>query len=170
MQKGPIASLLTATFLVVGHGCSKSLHSEATGGSGPRGGSQVLALSYWPPGCFVMASPDRSQVMMPLEAWEDSECSRGTNTMVTSRRMDFLKTSSLTSDSGLHGVTQVVGEDFPKVLCSSAGAVTGSGAQVVPALVVGSQERASAGDSCHLLRLMETSVRNLLCMAGPGGC
>lgn len=114
MQKEPIASLLTATFLVVGHGCVQCLRSEATGGSGSVGRSQVLALSYWPPGCFVMASPDRSQVMMPLEAWEDSECSRGTNTTATSGRVDFPKTSSLTSDSGLHGVTQVVGKTFPR--------------------------------------------------------
>lgn len=103
----------------------------------------MLTLSYWPPGCFVMASPDRSQVMMPLEAWEESECSRGTNTMATSGTVDFPKTRSLTSDLGLHGVTQAVGEDFPKVPCSSAGAVTGSRAQVAPALAVGGQERAS---------------------------
>lgn len=103
----------------------------------------MLTLSYWWPGCFVMASPGRSQVMMPLEAWEESECSRGTNTMATSGRVEFSKTSSLTSDLGLRGMTQVVGEDFPKVPCSSAGAVTGSGAQVAPAQVVGGQERAS---------------------------
>lgn len=70
MQKEPIAFLLTAPFLVVGLGRVQCLRSEATGGSGSGPGSQVLALSYWLPGCFVMASLDRSQVMMAL-AWVD---------------------------------------------------------------------------------------------------
>lgn len=142
MKKEPTASLLTAAFLVVGHGCIQCLCSEATGGSGSGGlpgvGFVLLAARLLCHGFSRQVTGD-----VAAEAWEDSECSRGTNTMAMSGRVDFPKTSLLTSDSGLHGLTQVVREDFPKVPCSSAGAVTGSGAQVAPALVVGGQERTS---------------------------
>lgn len=33
----------------------------------------ALVLAGWPPGCFLEASGARSQVMVLLEAWGDSE-------------------------------------------------------------------------------------------------
>ena len=49
------------------------------------------------------------------------------------------------------GETRVVGDGFPGVLGTSAGAVTGSGAQAAPVAVVGGHEPASGGDGCHAL-------------------
>ena len=55
----------------------------------------------------------------------------------------------------------MVGDDFPRVLSTSAGAVTGSGAQAVPVVVVGGHERAAGGDGCHAFAcgLVETCAR-----------
>lgn len=36
-------------------------------------GGPALTLPGWPPGCFLVASRARSQVIMLLEAWGDSE-------------------------------------------------------------------------------------------------
>ena len=45
----------------------------------------------------------------------------------------------------------MVGDGFPRVLGTSAGAVTGSGAQAAPGAVVGGHERAAGGDGCLAL-------------------
>ena len=44
------------------------------------------------PGCyFPMASRARSQVIMLVEAWADSECSGNSNTVAMNGRVDFPK-------------------------------------------------------------------------------
>lgn len=50
-----------------------------------------MALLGWPPGCFLVASPARSQEVMLLKAWGDCECSGDSNTVAVKGRMDFLK-------------------------------------------------------------------------------
>lgn len=77
----------------MGRGSNMSLGSPeawwlgvATQGCGP-----VLGLPGWPPGCFLMASRARSQVIEPLEAWEDSERSGDSNTVAMNGRVDFPK-------------------------------------------------------------------------------
>ena len=51
-----------------------------------------LVLPGWPLGCcFPMASQARSQVIMPVEAWADSECSGNANTVAMNGRVDFPK-------------------------------------------------------------------------------
>ena len=54
----------------------------------------------------------------------------------------------------------MVGDGFPRVLGTSTGAVTGSGAQAAPAVVMGGHECAAEGDGPHTLAcgLVETSV------------
>ena len=61
---------------------------------------------------------------------------------------------------GVTALTRVVGDGFPGVLGTSAGAVTGSGAQAAPVVVVGGHERAAGGDGCRALAcgLVETSA------------
>ena len=58
------------------------------------------------------------------------------------------------------GETGVAGDAFPRVLGTSAGAVTGSGAQAAPVVVVGGHELAAGGDGCFALAcgLVETSA------------
>ena len=55
--------------------------------------------------------------------------------------------------------TGVVGDGFHRVLGTSAGAITGSGAQMALAVVMGSYGRAAGVDGCHATTcgLMETS-------------
>lgn len=47
------------------------------------------------------------------------------------------------------GESGLVGDGFPRALGTSAGAVTGSGAQAAPVVVVGGHEWAAGGHSCH---------------------
>lgn len=54
-------------------------------------GGPALTLPGWPPGCFLVASRARSQVIMLLEAWGDSECSGDSNTVAMNGRVDFPK-------------------------------------------------------------------------------
>jgi len=58
-------------------------------------------------------------------------------------------------------LTRVVRDGFPSILRTSAGAVTGSGAQAAPVIVVGGHERAAGGDGCHAVAcgLVETCAR-----------
>ena len=67
------------------------------------------------------------------------------------------------------GETGVAGDAFPRVLGTSAGAVTGSGAQAAPVVVVGGHERAAGGDGCHALAcgLVETSAATPRGPRGP---
>lgn len=52
-----------------------------------RGLQLVLPLSC----CFPMASQARSEAVMLVEAWADSECPGNSNTVVMNGRVDFLK-------------------------------------------------------------------------------
>ena len=55
------------------------------------GGLQFV-LPGWPPGCcFPVVYRARSQVIMLVEAWADSECSGNSNTVAMNGRVDFLK-------------------------------------------------------------------------------
>lgn len=58
------------------------------------------------------------------------------------------------------GETRGVGDGFPRTLHTSTGAVTGSGTQAAPVIVVGGHERAAGGDGCHALacELVKTSA------------
>lgn len=47
------------------------------------------------------------------------------------------------------GETRGLGHGVPGVLCTSAGAVAGRGAQASPIVVMGSHERAARRDGCH---------------------
>lgn len=85
----------------------------------------VLALPGWPPGCFLMASGAKSQVVMLLEAWGDSKHSGDSSTVAMNGRVTSRKISLPTSDRVGLGETGVVRDGFPRILCTSAGAVTG---------------------------------------------
>lgn len=66
------------------------------------------------------------------------------------------------------------GGGFLKVLGISIGAVTASGTQVVPVVLVGGHQRAAGGDGCHALAcgLVETSAVTLhgpRCVITGGG-
>lgn len=50
-----------------------------------------MALLGWPPGCFLVASRARSQVIMLPEAWGDCACSGDSNTVAMNGRVDFPK-------------------------------------------------------------------------------
>ena len=53
------------------------------------GGLQFI-LPGWPPGCcFPMAYRARSQVVVLVEAWADSESSGDSSTVAMHRRVDF---------------------------------------------------------------------------------
>ena len=51
-----------------------------------------LVLPGWPLSCcFPMASQARSEAIMQVEAWADSEYPGNSNTVVMNGRVDFLK-------------------------------------------------------------------------------
>lgn len=69
------------------------------------------------------------------------------------------------------GKTRGVGHGVPRVLCTSAGAVAGRGAQTSPIVVMGSHERAAGRDSCHASgprRSAETPPSRLRCKVTDG--
>lgn len=125
-------------------------------------GGLQLVLPGWPLGCcFPTASRARSHVIVLVEAWADSRVLWGL------QHCDHERESGLPEEEAsppvsrvCFGETRVVGDDFPRVLSTSAGAVTGSGAQAAPVVVVGGHERAAGGDGCHALAcgLVETSA------------
>ena len=94
-------------------------------------GGLQLALPGWPLGCcFPTASRARSHVIVLVEAWADSRVLWGL------QHCDHERESGLPEEEAsppvsrvCFGETRVVGDDFPRVLSTSAGAVTGSGAQ-----------------------------------------
>lgn len=54
-------------------------------------GGPALALPGWPPGCFLVASRARSQVITLRAAWGESECSGDSSTVAMNGRVDFPK-------------------------------------------------------------------------------
>ena len=55
-------------------------------------GGLELVLPGWLPGCcFPTASRTRSQVIVLVEVWGDSECSGDSNTVAMNGRVDFPK-------------------------------------------------------------------------------
>jgi len=71
-----------------------------------------------------MAYRARSQVIMPVRAWEVSECSEDSNSVIMNRRVDLQekKLAHLCSRSAV-GRLVSWGDGFPRVLHTSAGAV-----------------------------------------------